>query len=136
MPENMGNVRPPPMGYQHTHVPLHVPTNQRDQMEQQSTSSEDQDSSSDYDSDINMLGTTHAYQLCNMPIEGIPIINQPQMQYMELISAAIAMQIPNKIKKKIGGTSFFISLFSYRVIIRKIQTPTFRYSSVINLKLA
>ena len=76
MPGNMGNVRPPPMVYQHTHVPLHVPT---DQIEQQSTSSQDQDSSSDDDSDINMLGTTHAYQLCNMPIEGTTIINQPQI---------------------------------------------------------
>ena len=105
MAGNIGNVGPP-MVYQHTHVPLHVPT---DQIEQQSTSSEDQDSSSDDDSesDINMLGTTHAYQLCNMPIEGTTIINQPQMQFMEPISAAISMQIPNKIKKKIWRNQFF-----------------------------
>ena len=68
IPQNMGYVWPPPMGYQHTQAPLHVPTNQRDQIEQQSTSSEDSDSSSDDESDINMLGTTHPYQLCNMPI--------------------------------------------------------------------
>ena len=38
--------------------------------EQQSSLSEDSGSSSDDESDINMLGTTHAYQSCNMPIEG------------------------------------------------------------------
>ena len=91
VPANMGYVWLPPIGYQHAQAPLHVPTNQRDQIEQQSTSSEDLDSSSDDNSDINMLGTTHAYQLCNMPIEGTNIISHPQIQYMEPISTAISM---------------------------------------------
>ena len=87
---NMGYVCPPPMGYQHPQASLHVPTNQRDQIEQQSTS-EDSDSSSDDNSDINMLGTTNAYQLCNMPIEATNIISHPHIQYMEPISTAISM---------------------------------------------
>ena len=88
MPGRMRYVWQPPMGYQHAQAPLQVPNNQTDQVEQQSSSSEDSESSSDDESDINMLGTN--------------IISHPQIQYMEPISTAISMQIPNKIKKKMA----------------------------------
>ena len=57
MPGSIGYIWPPPMGYQHAQAPLQVPTNQTDQVEQQLSSSEDSESSSDDESDINLLGT-------------------------------------------------------------------------------